>query len=380
VVIDGRDHHRSKPVPDDARTATASTRIRGATAGSVARVPLFLSRVLSQLTHVRTWALPAAVVTVVFVTSWPLMALAEPASNPIAEPGVYWWWFVVTAATVGYGDVYPETVGGHLVGVYVIVGGIATLTALFARLAELIESAKGRRMKGLVELDLSDHLVILGYTAGRTERMVDELTAEGRRQVALCTWHDIEQHPMPGRDDVWFVRGHLTEEDVLRRACLDRAEAVLVDARDDDEALSLTVAATHVNPRAHTVVTLRDMGRARNLSYVDDGVHCVQWHSLRMVTEELQDPGISQVYADLMTHGGGNTYSTPVPDTLAGTPFGDIQQALGRGFRATVLAARADGELLISPGWETPIAAGATLYYVAERRLGAGDLEEALGR
>jgi voltage-gated potassium channel len=341
-------------------------------------VPLFLSRVLSH-THVRTWGLPASVVSLVFLTSWPLMALAEPDSNPIAQPDVYWWWFVVTAATVGYGDVYPQTLGGHLVGAYVIIGGIATLTTLFTRLAELIESAKGRRMKGQNQLDLSGHLVILGYSAGRTERIVEELTAEGRRDVVLCAWLDaVESDPMPGRAGVEFVRGDLTREDVLRRACVDRAEVVLVDARDDDEALSLAVAATHVNPEAHTVVTLRDMARARNFSYVDDDVRCVQWHTLRMVTEELQDPGISQVYADLMTHGGGNTYSTAVPASLADRPFGDFQQALGRGFRATVLAARADHELLISPDWTTPIAGGATLYYVAERRLDPADLEHAL--
>jgi voltage-gated potassium channel len=340
-------------------------------------VPLFLSRLL-RLTHTRTWTLPTGVIAFVFLTSWPLMAWAEPDSNPIADPAVYWWWFMVTTSTVGYGDVYPQTWAGHVVGVYVIVGGIATLTTLFARLSLVIENARGRRLKGLIEMDVSDHLVILGYTAGRTERMVDELTAEGRRQVVVCAWHDVETDPIPGRTDVHFVRGDLTDEHVLRRACVHRAQALLIDARDDNEALSLAVAATHVNPDAHTVVTLRDMARAQNFSYVDDDVRCVQWHSPRMVTEELQDPGISQVYADLMTHGGGNTYSTTVPESLAGLTFGDFQLGLGRSFRATVLAARGDHELMVSPDWQTPVAAGATLYYVAGRRLRREDLEQAL--
>lgn len=343
-------------------------------------VPLFLTRVVTQLTHARAWVLPSAIVAFVFVTSWPLMALAEPASNPIAQPGIYWWYFVVTSSTVGYGDFYPRTFGGHLVGAYVVIGGIVTLTALFARLAATLENAKGRRMKGLVELDLSGHLVILGYAAGRTERLIAELTADSGRDVVLGAWEDLPENPMPGREDVRFVRGDLTDEHVLRRACVDRAEAVLVDARDDNEALSLAVATTHVNPRAHTVVTLRDMSRAHNLSYVDDSVRCVQWHSPRMVTEELQDPGIAQVYADLMTHGGGNTYSTAVPDSLADRTFGDFQQALGRGFRATVLAAMTDHHLMISPEWSTPITAGATLYYIADRRLDVADLEQALQR
>jgi voltage-gated potassium channel len=345
---------------------------------SLSRVPLFLARVLGRFRQANTWMLPVAVVGVVFFTSWPLMALAEPATNPIAAPGTYWWWFVVTSATVGYGDVYPTTSGGRLVGAYVVIGGIVALTTVFARLAGLIENARGRRMKGLVTLNLSNHVVVLGYNAGRTERIVEELTAEGRHQVVLCAGHEVDTDPMPGREGVHFVRGDLADETLLRRAATDRAEAILIDAHDDNAALSLAVVATHVNPRAHTVVALRDMTRASSFAYVDDSVRCVQWHSPRMVTEELQDPGISQVYADLMTHGGGNTYSTFVPDALDGHTFGEFQEALGRGFSATVLAARADSQLLISPSWQTPIAGGATLYYVAHRRLTDADLEQAL--
>lgn len=341
-------------------------------------MPIFLTLVFRQLTRRRTWGLPLAVIVVVFLTSWPLMALAEPDSNPIAAADTYWWWFVVTAATVGYGDFFPETLGGHVVGAYVIVGGIATLTTLFARLGEVLQNAKGQRMQGLAELDLRDHVVILGYTAGRTERIVDELSAERRRPIVLGAWEDqTAQHPLPGRDDVSFVRGDLTDDVTLRRACLQDAEAVLVDARDDNEALSITVAAINVNPDLHAVVALRDMAQGRNLSRVDDGVRPVQWHSPRMITEELQDPGIALVYAELMTHGGGATFSTPVPDSLTSRTFGDFQQALGHRHAATVLAARSDRELLVSPSWDTPVPAGAVLYYVARRRLTRSDLEQA---
>ncbi len=71
-----------------------------------------------------------------------------------------------------YGDFFPESPAGHVVGDYVIVGGIVTLTVLFTRLADYISSVKGRRMKGAVSLDLEDHAVLLSYTPGRTERIV----------------------------------------------------------------------------------------------------------------------------------------------------------------------------------------------------------------
>ena len=76
---------------------------------------------------------------------------------------------MVTAATVGYGDLFPETTAGHLVGAYVIVGGIVSLTTVFTRLAGAIDNARSRRMKGTSTLDHRDHLVVLGYSA-RTHR------------------------------------------------------------------------------------------------------------------------------------------------------------------------------------------------------------------
>lgn len=338
---------------------------------------VLLTRALRRLRVGSTWALPAGIITFVFLTSWPLMVLAEPASNSVTEPANYWWYFVVTAATVGYGDFFPTSGAGHLVGAYVILGGIVTLTTLFTKIAVVLENVKGQRMKGQLSVDMTGHLVIIGYTPGRTERIIDEYTAEGRSEVVLCAWDEVAEHPMPERDGVAFVRGDLAHEDVLRRAGVDRASRILVDARDDNEALALTVAAMHVNPDVHAVVTLRDMSSARNVSYVDPDVSCVQWHSPRLVTEELEDPGISQVYADLMSYGGRNTYSAPLPATPTDVTFGHVQERLGREHAATVIAIRRGGSL-VNPTWDTPLAAGSVLYYVGERRLAPAEITRAL--
>jgi voltage-gated potassium channel len=260
--------------------------------------------------RLRGWRLPLGVAAFVFATSWPAMALAEPAGSDIAAPGTYWWYFVVTAATVGYGDVSPVSVPGRVVGLYVIVGGIVTLTLLFTQLATALQSVRGRRLRGVVPLDLSGHIVLLGYWPGRTERIVAELTAEGRTQVALCAGDDVTEHPMPDDAAVHFVRGDLTRADVMTRACVPAARTVVVDGRDDNETLAIAVAVDHANPRVHLVAAVRDLGRRDNLRYVNEGIQVVQWHMPSLLSEEATDPGITQVYLDLMSSGGqGNTYS-----------------------------------------------------------------------
>lgn len=335
----------------------------------------FLIYRLSQFVRLRLrgWRLPLAVAAFVFLTSWLVMALVEPAGSEIGAPGTYWWYFVVTSATVGYGDVFPVSTAGRVVGIYVIVGGIVTLTLLFTQLATALQSVRGRRLRGVVPLDLSDHVVLLGYFPGRTERIVAELTADRRFQVALCAWDDVPEDPMPHRPDVHFVRGDLTHEDVMTRACVERARTVVLDGRDDNETLAMAVAVDHANPRVHMVAAVRDLGRRDSLRYVNERVQVVQWHMPFLLTEEASDPGITQIYNDLMSAGGhGNTYSLPIPQGFSHATFGDCQTHFGRSFGATVLAVRDGDGLRVSPPWETPVSPGAILYYIAAERIDLG--------
>nr|WP_042186792.1 ion channel [Kibdelosporangium sp. MJ126-NF4]CEL17563.1 Putative potassium channel protein [Kibdelosporangium sp. MJ126-NF4]CTQ91210.1 Putative potassium channel protein [Kibdelosporangium sp. MJ126-NF4] len=337
-----------------------------------------LTRALARLALLTSWATPIAVIVFVFATSWPLMALAEPAGSDLVQPANYWWYFVVTAATVGYGDFFPQTPVGHVVGSYVIVGGIATLTTVFTKLASVLERMKGRRMQGSITVAATGHIALLGYTAGRTERIVAQLRAEARdERLVLCAWDDVGEHPMP-EQDIDFVRGELTDQNVLHRSGVHRARTVLVDARDDNEALAIAVTVDHVNTRAHIVVSLRDMERAQLMRYVDGNIRCVQWHTPRMITEELTSPGIAEVYTELMSSDGANTYSVRLPRSLGSLVVGQCQIALGSRHGVTVLAASAHGRLMVNPGWHTELPPGVVLYYIGPRRLTTDELTTTL--
>lgn len=54
------------------------------------------------------------------------------------------WWGIVTAATVGYGDLYPVTPGGRVVAVLVMCVGIGLFSALTSYLSEWFMRPRGR--------------------------------------------------------------------------------------------------------------------------------------------------------------------------------------------------------------------------------------------
>lgn len=77
-----------------------------------------------------------------------IMAVVEP------QEGGFWtglWWAIVTATTVGYGDITPETVPGRIVAILLMIAGIGLVATLAASLASYFVS--GPEQEQTAELD-----------------------------------------------------------------------------------------------------------------------------------------------------------------------------------------------------------------------------------
>ena len=67
--------------------------------------------------------------------------LPNPNAN-ITTPGDALWWGIVTIATVGYGDRYPITPGGRMVGTIEIITGVAVFSTISGYLANAFVSSR----------------------------------------------------------------------------------------------------------------------------------------------------------------------------------------------------------------------------------------------
>lgn len=103
------------------------------------------------------------------------------------ENKAFWdslWWAVVTAATVGYGDLYPKTVGGRIAAMMLIIGMVLfilpLITAQFA--SKLIVDSNA--FTNDEQEELKHNIAVIAETLMHV-----------KARTCLCIWDD-RQEPM----------------------------------------------------------------------------------------------------------------------------------------------------------------------------------------
>ena len=297
-------------------------------------------------------------------------------TGEITEGIAFWYYYVTTVTTIGYGDIAPKTPGGRLfTTLWIMPGGIMLFTASIAKFIQFIADHWRKRMRGEADYShLENHIVILGWQGLRTRRMIDEIIADtgaGRREVVLCTTKEIE-NPMP--DTVKFVRDKaLSEANLHQRAGTAGAAVIIILGHDDNDTLAASLAAASLNRSAHIVAHFEQQSFADLLT-----AHCPRAEvmvslSIEILVRAALDPGSSRVHRDLLSVvGGENHFSLRVPASAPEAQYGRLMILLKEKHNATLIAMASDtfgNGLRPNASMDAQVAPGAVLYYIAAYRI-----------
>jgi len=132
----------------------------------------------------------------ILVTASLMFYIAESGHNPnVSNVFDAAWWALVTATTVGYGDVTPVTLAGRMAGIVMMLAGIATFSALAGligsalqrRRAELARAGTPEEDDGQSALDTADPAVRLRrLEALRGEGLITTEEYDAKRAVVMA--------------------------------------------------------------------------------------------------------------------------------------------------------------------------------------------------
>ncbi len=143
------------------------------------------------------------------------------------------WWAVVTIATVGYGDKFPVTYPGRVVGIILITVGFTTLSVFTGLIASLFVEDKLKGAKGLKQIRTHNHVVICGWN-NTGDYFLRALIEKQLQDTDVCILSNEPPEFFERLEarypslPISFVRGEATQEDTLRRAAVEHASQIII--------------------------------------------------------------------------------------------------------------------------------------------------------
>lgn len=296
------------------------------------------------------------------------------------------WWFFVTATTVGYGDVVPTTIPGQVIAVFDMIFGIGLMYTIVGAGADKVIERRRRRMRGLSQLNLRDHIVLLGGGAERKMRkLIREIHTDPLYdgvEIVVCSEHYDEN---PFTDDVEFVRGRIGDDDTLCRSCVEYAKVVIIYGISDEETILTALAVDEINRDAFTTVYIRDRVNIKHIQRINKvrhaGIAGKQYKRIRVITRindlmlarEISNPDLSEAILQLMNAKTGNTFFSieawPQHDCTLGLPA--VRQMLrATDAHALLVGIRRfeDGSMCLNPHENIQVSSKDHLFVIAAHR------------
>lgn len=295
------------------------------------------------------------------------------------KPDMGWidafWWSIVTMTTVGYGDYFPESMGGRfLICVPTMLLGIGLLGYLLSVFSSAVLETRMKTLRGLLPVELKNHAIICRWAGlGPTLKLVDEIRSDPATATIPVVLIDPQLDELPAElaaAGVRFIRGEPSRELVLKKACFRAARFAIVQADashpESSDHRNLTVALTfeRLHPEVRTIVHVRD---PENVPFFEranvDAIICTEALSSQLIAQEMKDPGLNAVLAELTTNAHGKQWfiveAPAVPDFAA---------VKARFADSVVIGLLRGDRNLLAPADNTPIEAGDRVALIASRR------------
>jgi len=305
------------------------------------------------------------------------------------------WTAYITVTTIGYGDFSAHTPAGRIITVLTSLFGIGCFAVFTGIIVEKALQRRMKKMKGEGTFTGDGHLVIVNVPSYEEIReLLRELDLSpdfkdiSRVIVTDSLPNGDKEIPsmLSSRVD-GFIMGLPSTMETLDRANVSKARACLFmsSAMDCimDDTNTLTAGLIEKNwPQVVTIISCSRSATLKNLKAfnIDGGINATDLN-VGLLVQELEDPGVFEVYSQLSSNIGGSQIY--ISRTTVGSWEGDISQltirqiklaAVRLDFPAELIGVKRESEekILLNSGNSLKLIPTDRLVYMAKERFNWG--------
>jgi len=247
------------------------------------------------------------------------------------------WWSIVTIATVGYGDKYPITFPGRIVGIILIVVGYASLSFFTGLIASLFVEDRLKGAKGLKQVRTHNHIVICGWN-NTGDFLLKALLEKNLLGAEVCILANEAPEFFERLESRYpslslrFVRGEATQEEPLRRASVQNAAQVIILADHqldrsaaDDRSIIIANAVHYLVKKDRITVQLGNTEN-RNMLQRIGITNIIIWDDIGgyILANSVSDLNSLSVFSQLVKDSESRIMTLKIQESFVGKTYGEL--------------------------------------------------------
>lgn len=280
---------------------------------------------------------------------------------------------VITMSTVGFGEIHKLSQPGKIFTIVLIIMSISTyaysltIITTFLMEGQIAYILRGYRKKSMHKMN--NHIIICGY--GRNgQQAARELTAHGQSFVVIDQNHDVI---IKNADDIkWLIEGDATRDEVLLRANIEKARALITTLPIDADNLYVVLAARSLNPGLKIVSRASDESSEAKLKIAKaDSVVMPEKVGGAHMAALVAKPDIIEFLEHLSVHRNEPTNLVEVicdnmPEEIRNKTINEIGIRKKTGVNIVGLK-KPDGAYVMNPTPDTTIIPGSKLFILGTK-------------
>lgn len=263
-----------------------------------------------------------------------------------ANPGEYtslWdsvWWALVTVFTVGYGDIRPITLGGRIVGVFVMISGVTLVSLITATISSIFVAKKIREDQGLEAIKNEDHTIICGWN-NHAESILENIFSLAKSRIPnVILVNELPEEEINTildrfrKQKVKFIRGDYTRNAPLERANIKSSRAVILlpnliqfdPLMADEKTLLATLNIKSTYPKVKVIAFIINKDNEIHIKRAKaDEIFISDKYADYLVASEVLEPGLYEVMSKLLAADSANRITTlPIPARFRGKTYREL--------------------------------------------------------
>ncbi|WP_167940962.1 potassium channel family protein [Desulfobaculum xiamenense] len=280
---------------------------------------------------------------------------------------------LIALSTVGFEEVHPLSEKGMILTSILILLGVGNFAFLVGSFTQILVEGRLQTVWGRLRVQkaidgLSNHIIVCGY--GRIGSIaVREILREGIPVVSIEKAPDLLAKME--EDDVLYISGDATDDEVLDRAGISRAKALITALSQEADNVYVALTARQINPDLYIVARadhethisrLERAGADRvMLPHTLGGVRMAQ-SVLRPTVTSFLELTLSKHELDL------NMEELEITERSEFKGKNLIESKLRQRFNIIVISIKkADGKMIFNPSAQTVLEEGDTIVIVGNK-------------